>query len=666
MTHRAARISAALALTTLLVPGLLVPGGPAAAAEPTGDLAAGVQRQLAAGIQAVPKQAFGAKAKASPSTANPYTALLADPSKVDLSYWDAVAETKSAERAAARQRATLNSAAALAAKPPLLHDEAEPAGLFGANDSHATAELVKGFGTAKKENNKARILGQLSPESVSISTLSSFAEDNGSIPLASDPGVRSIRAGARTTGQVGDGPHGSEGTRTGDFDFYRITATAGQQLVVDIDLPTPGLDSVVALYDSAGEIIATDDDGGEGLTSLLQFDFTESGTYYVLVSGWGIGTIFPQDPFDSSSGLGLGSTGAYSVAITVATPDRDFFAVDLAAGDVVGGSVTGVGTRLVVRDETGREVMGSDQDASFIYAPNAPLPGGGNAVISHVAARDGRYTVQVIGSAGLYDLTLEAYRPGTEALDRGTQQTLFLDFDGARVNTVIWDGPGVRTLSPLAGFLGRWGLSAADEDALIDATIASVRENIIRDAKDHGTNPRFGLRILNSRDHADPFGEPNVHRIIVGGTIAESGINTIGIAQYIDPGNFATEDSALVLLDTLSSPASSSAASLNRYITPESDKIAFIGRALGNVIAHEAGHLYGNFHTDPLNAVPNLMDAGGAFPGLFGVGPDGIGGTADDVDYDYGDDTFFPNEGFTGIEDTLNTTAWGLTKGKAR
>jgi hypothetical protein len=46
--------------------------------------------------------------------------------------------------------------------------------------------------------------------------------------------------------------------------------------------------------------------------------------------------------------------------------------------------------------------------------------------------------------------------------------------------------------------------------------------------------------------------------------------------------------------------------------------------------------------------------------------PDGIGGTADDVDYDFGDDTLFPNEGFTGIEDTLNTTAWGLSKGKAR
>jgi len=35
--------------------------------------------------------------------------------------------------------------------------------------------------------------------------------------------------------------------------------------------------------------------------------------------------------------------------------------------------------------------------------------------------------------------------------------------------------------------------------------------------------------------------------VIVGGTIAPSGIQTIGIAESIDPGNFATEESALVL-----------------------------------------------------------------------------------------------------------------------
>ena len=45
---------------------------------------------------------------------------------------------------------------------------------------------------------------------------------------------------------------------------------------------------------------------------------------------------------------------------------------------------------------------------------------------------------------------------------------------------------------------------------------------------------------------------------------------------------------------------------------------------------------------------------------MFGVGPDGIGGTADDVDVDFGEDAFNPNEGFLGTEDTLSRIAFVL------
>ncbi|MGZ5400287.1 MAG: hypothetical protein ACXWDM_09755, partial [Nocardioides sp.] len=102
-------------------------------------------------------------------------------------------------------------------------------------------------------------------------------------------------------------------------------------------------------------------------------------------------------------------------------------------------------------------------------------------------------------------------------------------------------------------------------------------------------------------------------------------------------------------------------ATLNQYLTPASNKVRFIGTAIGNVASHEAGHYLGDWHVDQFNDVLNIMDQGGNFPLLYGVGPDRIGGTADDPDVDFGEDEFTPNEGFLGIEDTLSRLAAVLT-----
>ncbi|ALG11372.1 hypothetical protein [Kibdelosporangium phytohabitans] len=168
-------------------------------------------------------------------------------------------------------------------------------------------------------------------------------------------------------------------------------------------------------------------------------------------------------------------------------------------------------------------------------------------------------------------------------------------------------GPDGKTF-PFAAFLPKWGLSASDESALIDRIVAVVRENVEKDLAADGTNRRFGIRILNSRDHADPFGQPNLTRLVVGGTRDQSQLPTIGIA-------------------------------------------------------HELGHLAGSWHQDQFNAVPSLMDQGGNPKQVFGVGPDGVGGTADDVDVDFAEDVFNPNEHFSGHEDARNRTAWAFIRG---
>jgi hypothetical protein len=642
------RRSIAMVAACLLAAVTLAPGGAAARAKPDVD----ARKALANGFQVAPKSTAKSRTpNAKPAGANPYLALLPDPAAADLSGWDRYLAAKGKERARTKPQ---QNALAVA---PILVDEDEPAGIRGSNDTPANAQRVAGFGTGAGQNPKARVLGALSPEPVSADEVDPNAEDDGSIPLAGETGIGETRDGITTSAVVGDGPHGSAGSGSGDFDVYELTARAGESITADIDTPEGSdLDSILLLLDAEGEIIATADDDGVSFDSLLNFQFTEAGTYYLFVTGF---LTLPNDPFDSGSGTGAESEGPYGITILVGESDFDFFAVRLRKGDVLGASVKGGAARLAVYDTVPREVQGSTQDASFIYPANTPLPGGGNAVVDYVAEQAGWHYVAVTSGSGTYDVTVEAYRPALESAAPPVQ-TLFLDFDGARLNTAIFGGPGVRTLSPFSAFLGRWGLTRADEDAVIDAVLASVEENIKSDLVASGLNGRFRIQIKNSRDHRDTFGQANVSRIVVGGTIDESGVPTIGVAQTIDPGNFATEESALVLLDVLSDPAGDDA-SLNTYITPASDKVAFVGRALGNVVSHEAGHFFGDWHVDQFNDIANLMDQGGNFPVMFAVGPDNVGGTADDIDVDFGEDAFNPGEGFTGTEDTLSRIVFGVT-----
>ena len=622
-----------------------------------------VSRAERFGVQQVPKDVASAPNAGSPISspskgANPMIALLPDPSRSDYAYWRAVVERGGKARAAEKAQRDAQARQAGLAVAPLLVDEQEPDQTTGGNDSVATAQFIPDFGSAAGERPVVRILGTLASGPPPF-PFARAPEDNGSIPLARTIPLSGASTRASTTGVIGDGPHGSNGDGTGDYDFYELAAArAGQRFSVDIDTADGfSFDSMVAVWDSAGTPLALNDDDGQTFDSRLTFTIPRNGDYFASVAGFPFA--FPDDPFDSGSGPGVGSEGAYSVIFGLDADDTDFYSVDLQAGDVIGGSVTGAAADIALYGPKGVKRVGSRQDLSFIYPPSSPLPGGGNAVLAHVAVSSGRHFIAVGDGAGNYDITLEVYRSGPESIGNAVP-TIFLDFDGARVNTGIFGGPGVRQLSPLRAFLGRWGLTASQENALINRIVSTTTENL---KSDFGANG-VAVNILNSRDHADPFGQPNVSRIIVGGTIAESGIPTIGIAQSIDPGNFELEETALVLLDVLSDPASfydDPNPSLNAYLTPQSNRVRFVGTAIGNVVSHEAGHYLGSFHVDQFNSILNLMDQGGNFPLLFGVGADGVGGTADDRDVDFGNDYFNPFEGFVGLENTAAYTKWGLS-----
>jgi len=573
---------------------------------------------------------------------NPWLSVRPAEATVDWSYWN----TQSASLAAVK-----------AASMPPANVRVQAKKRKGVD-----TQMIRGFGTNPAEVDELDVDGVSAPPP--IAPLIPNAEDEGSIILATPTNLVSGNA-VKASATIGDGPFGSAAAGSGDFDFFMIPAVkAGDLIEVDIDTPVPfgPLDSFVALYDAAGVLVAFNDDDGSSFDSSLSFTAITDGDYYVSVGGFGSFSL--DDPFDSASGTGAASEGIYDVTIGLIAQDTLYLTFKLRKGDIFGASLAGIEGRLTLVDKGSLERQGSARDATFIHPDASPLPSG-LAALSHTADRTGDFILEVSPFAdGNYTVALRVFKNPLLSGVKGDVQTVFLDFDGETIDVgALFSGlpPGVfvRNLSPLVDFLPGWGLTAADEDAVIDAIIVNVRESLVDDIKRSGREPMFDIKILNSRDHADPFGDANVSRIIVGGTIPELGIGTIGIAESIDVGNFETNETAVVLLDLLSAPAGNPN-SLNSFpLAPGASIIDLIGTGVGNITAHEAGHYLGNWHTDQFNEIANLMDQGGNLANSVGVGPDGIFGTADDKDVDFGLDIFVQNEGFTGIEDTLNSIAIG-------
>lgn len=513
--------------------------------------------------------------------------------------------------------------------------------------------------TTRADGNRGRsaqVTGMLS-STARFTHLLAGTEDDGSLDEATDTGVGAGRTGVHVTATIGDGPHADAGDATGDFDFYRLQAYAGQTITAKITEGT--VDAALTLYDAAGRVLAGADDSAGTLAPTLIGKVSAPGTYYVMVSGSGAR---PADPTDSGSGNGGTSTGTYTLSLSATTVRTQYYAVHLRAGDVVGASVDGSPDKVALYAPDGTLDVGSTGDVGHNHPASSPLPSG-KVSLDDVAAEDGWYCVAVSGDTrGAYRLKLLTTRPSLEGT--GQEQTIFLDFDGARIDPSVFASsglpvtPGPRTTSALRAFLAAWGLPRSAEKPLADAITAQVRRSLRSGLGAAGITKRSGVRILSSAHDADPGDAKNVHRVVVGGTIAETGLPTLGITSSIDPGNFDTADTSIVLLDLLSGPAGDSI-SLNHYMTSSSDRIKFVSTVVTNLVAHEIGHALGNWHT-ATDGTSTLMDNDDTF---LGTGPDGVGGTEDDESpQTFGTDAFSDADGLTGVENTAVRTAYALSR----
>ena len=375
--------------------------------------------------------------------------------------------------------------------------------------------------------------------------------------------------------------------------------------------------------------------------------------------------------------------------------DTDVFLLELTAGDVLGGALCAAPSSAMdpvieLYSPNGVLLYRNDNDngANILLPPESPLPRvdpdtPSDSFLNYVIPEDGMYIVRVDHSdnddddIGEYEMTLTVSRPGIEDTPVGTQQILFIDFDG---ETIPEETFGTEyTFTALSYALTGWGLTAADEDDVIDAIIATIEENyselgLTGNNGDYNTDAiagNYSILILNSRDHVDEFGNnPMVSRVVVGLSDQYSP-GAAGLAQYIDPGNFSTDDTAWVDLTDLAGLGTTSVFDLNQIpLQPGVSIVDLIGVAVGNIITHEAGHFLGSWHTNPFNSIYNLMDSGaGGLPNIIGIGPDYLFGSADDTDVDFVVDEYYRSEGvgasgsYLAYEDCTNVTAFAGATG---
>lgn len=399
-----------------------------------------------------------------------------------------------------------------------------------------------------------------------------------------------------------------------------------------------------------------------------------------------LGTAANQEPIvDVSGTLSLVQTNNP----TQQPEDVDFFAADLRAGDILDvGALGGVGG-IDVFYETGRRWFAVESNTSnpLLLPDNSPLQTLGAVVGAQVVPETGRYYFRVAtnGQSASYTLGLRTYRPFLESQPIGTEQIVFIDFDGyvgalSDLQPLDFTDPanpvpstGTIRVDGLVDFMPNFGLLTRDEDELINKILQRVEEDFNVGVANLGGNGsydltgipgQFGIRILNSRDHADPFGVPNVTRVIVGGTNTDISQTpaVLGISETIDVGNFDTSELVFSPLDqvlpyTAGIPISGAQSTLD-----------LVAQTIAVTVSHELGHSFGLYHTDGTNNVGSLIDGPGppvqAFD--FELGPDGIFGTEDDEQLIFPDsDRFSLVEGYLGFERTAASLAFALSTGTA-
>ncbi len=217
-----------------------------------------------------------------------------------------------------------------------------------------------------------------------------------------------------------------------DTDYVKITVPAGTVITVGTDADgTTGqvTDTRIRLFNASGVVLASDDDSGPGLYSLLTYTATSGGTFYVGFAGFSasyigiykgfINCTLPQPPpvNDLCAGALPIECGNINVSGTTASANNDYTPLASGTGGCTGFPAVGKDVVYVINaagsDAISLSYTSSAADGSIYLITNCGSPGtscvaGADATLTG-AAETLNYTFP---TSGIYYLVLDNYGTG--------------------------------------------------------------------------------------------------------------------------------------------------------------------------------------------------------------------------------------------------------------
>jgi hypothetical protein len=270
----------------------------------------------------------------------------------------------------------------------------------------------------------------------------------------------------------------------GDHDWYRVRLNAGQsyRFLLNGSGSSALADPLLKIHDAQGQEIATDDDGGEGLNSYLEFTAPTTATYFVeaaafdqnATGGYTLTSEQGDIPNNTQTDAVLSADGDTRQGTLAPAGDSDWYKLTLTQGQafrvaVNGGDAAGAlsDPLVILHGPDGAEVARDDDGGPGL-----------NALLEYQAAAAGDYYVEVRGfsddAAGTYTLTLTAGEIGDTA-ETADQLTAG---DEGRTSVINQDGDSDWfQINLVEGRPYRFNVVGTDPDALADPMLTIYDSN---------------------------------------------------------------------------------------------------------------------------------------------------------------------------------------------